>query len=117
MADYTLFTYGAGEVLETTFNAIATVINGKTGTLYQPLTRFALMLGFLWATATLVYGDKTRFFTTWFVPFYLSLTLFFTPTCKIKIVDRSNAYAYFVDNVPFGLGASASLISQIVTVS
>lgn len=113
MADYTLFTYGAGEVLETTFNAIATVINGKTGTLYQPLIRFALMLGFLWATATLIYGDRTRFFVNWAVPFYLALTLFFAPTCTIKIHDRATSGVHTVDNVPLGLGASAGVISQI----
>jgi hypothetical protein len=44
---YTIISYGAGEVLEATFNAIAALINSKTGTLYNPLVRFALLIGLM----------------------------------------------------------------------
>lgn len=110
---YDLITYGAGEILATTFNAIAALINGETGTLYQPLVRFALVIGFVWATATLVYGEKTKFLTTWVIPFYLALTLFFAPTCTLRIHDPVTGYRMTVDHVPWGLGATAGMISKI----
>jgi len=63
--DFTVITYGAGEVLDTTFNAIAVLINSKTGTLYQPLVRIGLIVGLVWATATMVYGDHLKFLHRW----------------------------------------------------
>lgn len=111
--DYTIVTYGAGEVLATTFNAVAALINSETGSLYQPLVRFALIIGLVWATASMVYGDKAKFLNNWVVPFYLILSLFFAPTCKVHIHDPVTGYRMNVDNVPWGLGATAGVISQI----
>lgn len=111
--EYTVITYGAGEVLATTFNAVAALINSDSGTLYQPLVRFALVVGLVWATATMVYGDRTKFLNNWVVPFYLALSLFFAPTCTVHIHDPVTGYRMNVDNVPWGLGASAGIISKI----
>lgn len=109
---YTLVSYGAGEVLEATFNAIAALLNSKTGSLYNPLVRFALLIGLGWATATMVYGDQARFIKKWVVPLFLILTLFFAPTCMVHIHDPVTGHHYSVDNVPWGLGAVAGIISQ-----
>lgn len=110
---FTLVTYGAGEILHVTFNAIAALINSHSGSLYQPLVRFALITGLVWATASMVYGDKMKFLNSWVIPLYLSLTLFFAPTCTVIISDPVSHNRYKVDNVPWGLGATAGIISQL----
>lgn len=110
---FTIITYGAGEVLATTFNAIAAVINSQSGSLYQPLVRLGLVIGLLWATAAMVYGEKAQFIHNWLIPFYLALALFFAPTCRVHIFDPVTNYRFTVDNVPWGLGVTAGTISQI----
>jgi conjugal transfer mating pair stabilization protein TraG len=111
--EFTVITYGAGEVLDTTFNAIAALINSKTGTLYQPLVRFSLIIGLVWTVATMVYGDHLKFLNSWVIPFLLALILFFTPTCRVHIYDPVTGYRFTVDHVPWGLGAVAGVISRI----
>lgn len=111
--NFTIITYGAGEVLSTTFNAIATLINSKTGTLYQPLVRCGLIVGLVWATANMVQGNHTKFLTHWIMPLFLILVLFFVPTCRVHIYDPVTGYRFPVDHVPWGLGAVAGAISKI----
>lgn len=110
--EFTLITYGAGEVLSTTFNAIASLINAKTGTLYQPLVRCSLLVGLLMATFGMIYGDVTKFLTKWMMPALLILVLFFAPTCRLHIHDPVSGYRFSVDHVPWGLGAVAGVISK-----
>src|SRR5258707_15112325 len=102
--DFTIVTYGAGEVLQTTFNAIAALINSRSGTLFQPLIRISLLVGLAWVIVHMAYGDRSRFMTHWFIPMFLALTLLFTPTCRLHIKDPVSGYYYAVDNVPWGLG-------------
>src|SRR3990167_6017067 len=111
--EISIITYGAGEVLDTTFNAIASLLNSKTGSLYQPLVRFSLMLGLLWSTVSMVYGNPMRLLSNWFLPFNMALMLFFVPSTRVIIHDTVSGYNYNVDNVPWGLGVTAGLISQI----
>ncbi|MBP6986407.1 MAG: conjugal transfer protein TraG N-terminal domain-containing protein [Alphaproteobacteria bacterium] len=111
--EITVITYGAGEILDTTFNAIAALMNAKSGTLYQPLVRFSLILGLMWAIVTVIYGNHSQLLTSWFIPFNLMLYLFFIPTCTVIIQDPVTGFNYKVDNVPWGLGSVAGLVSQI----
>lgn len=111
--DFTLITYGAGETLSTTFNAIAALINAKTGTLYVPLVRCALMMGLTMAIVGMIYGDVTKFVSQWMTPALMALVLFFAPTCRVHIHDPVSGYRFVVDNVPWGLGAVAGMISKM----
>lgn len=61
----------------------------------------------------MVYGDKAKFIHNWLIPFYLALSLFFAPTCKVHIHDPVTNYRFTVDNVPWGLGMVAGTISQV----
>ena len=110
----TIYTYGAGELLAQVFNGIASLINSDHGTLYNPLVRFALSLGLMWSVVNMIYGDKlTGFFKNWLVPFYLALSLLFIPSTRVHINDQVTGFRFTVDNVPWGLGASAGLLSGI----
>ena len=111
--EFTVITYGAGEVISTTFNAIAALINSKTGTLYQPLVRCALIVGLIWATVSMIQGDHMKFLNKWVIPLFLALVLFFAPTCNVIIFDPVTGYRFKVDHVPWGLGAIAGVISRI----
>lgn len=110
---FTIITYGAAEVLDTTFNALAALLNSKTGTLYQPLVRLSLVVGLIWATTSMITGDHMRFIKTWALPSILMLVLFFAPTCRVHIHDPVSGHQYTVDHVPWGLGAVAGVVSQI----
>lgn len=110
---FTVVTYGAGEILSYTFNAIAAILNSQSGSLYQPLVRLGLIVGLLWATVAMVYGEKARFIHNWLIPFYLALALFFAPTSTVYVKDSVSGSRFKVDNVPWGLGMIAGTISQI----
>src|SRR5713226_2982989 len=101
---FTIITYGAGETLTTTFNAITTLINSKTGTLYQPLVRCGLSVGLTWATVSMIFGDVTKFLNQWMMPALIALFLFFVPTCQVHIHDPVTGHRFTVDHVPWGLG-------------
>jgi conjugal transfer mating pair stabilization protein TraG len=111
--NFMVITYGAAEVLDTTFNALAALLNSRTGTLYQPLVRLSLIVGLVWATVSMISGDHMRFIKTWALPAILMLVLFFAPTCRVHIYDPVSGHRYTVDHVPWGLGAVAGVISKI----
>ena len=56
-----LIAYGSGDVLEHVFQAMAALINGKSGTLYQPLIRLGLILGLMAALVSMIYGNRGQF--------------------------------------------------------
>lgn len=101
-------------MLGTEFNlAIAALISANTGILYHALARLGLIVGLLWATILMIQGDVARFVHNWVVPLYVTLTLFFAPTCKVHIFDPVSNYRFTVANVPWGLGMVAGTISQM----
>lgn len=111
---YTLVTYGAGDLLNHIFNAIAALVNGKSGLLYQPMVRIGLSLGLFWAVVSNLFGNQLRIISHWFVPAYFILILFFAPTVTLIIKDpTSHQPPHVVDNVPFGLGVLAGTVSKI----
>jgi len=112
--EYTIITYGSQEVMGEVFNAIASLVNSETGTIYKSLIYMGLSLGLMWSVAFMLYGDKTQFFKSWLVPFYLSLTLLFAPTARVHIKDPTNLQPPItVDHVPWGLAMVAGNISTI----
>ncbi|MGL5719264.1 MAG: conjugal transfer protein TraG N-terminal domain-containing protein, partial [Alphaproteobacteria bacterium] len=111
---FTLVTYGAGELLEVLFNAMAVLLNGKSGTLFQPLARLGLMTGLVMATLSAIGGQQAHLITRWMLPFYLMLTLFLGPTCTVSIKDPTSRQPPFrVEHVPWGLGAVAGTLSKL----
>jgi len=66
---YTVYTFGGGEILNGVFNAIAMSLNGggEGGGLFEPLKRLGLILGAFWAVIYALYGDHIKVLTHWLI--------------------------------------------------
>ena len=109
--EYTVYTFGGGEILNGVFNAIAMSLNGHADSLWEPLKRLGLILGTFWAALYALYGDQARVFTHWVVPMTVFMNLLFVPTTTVWIHDPVHHYHQKVDNVPYGLAALAGHVS------
>ena len=109
--EYTVYTFGGGEILNGVFNAIAMSLNGHDGSLFEPLKRLGLILGAFWAALYALYGDQIKVFTHWIVPMTVFMNLLFVPTVTVWILDPVHHYHQKVDNVPYGLAALAGHVS------
>ncbi len=111
--EYTVYTFGGGEILNGVFNAIAMSLNGHDGSLFEPLKRLGLILGAFWAALYALYGDQIKVFTHWIMPMTVFMNLLFVPTATVWILDPVHHYHQKVDNVPYGLAALAGHVSTI----
>jgi len=112
--NYDIITYGAGETLEATFNALAALINGQNGSIFNTLVRLGSFLGVLWGMMLVFYGEQMHFLTRWFLPYFVILMGFFTPTCTVHIIDPTSHHPpRTVQNIPFGIGMVAGTISKM----
>ncbi len=112
---YTVYTFGGGEILKGVFNAIAMSLNGggEGGSLFEPLKRLGMILGAFWAVIYALYGDHIKVLTHWLIPMTIIMGVFFVPTATVVIIDPVHHYKQNVDNVPYGLAALAGHVSTI----
>lgn len=111
--EYSVVTFGNGEVLKGVFDAIAICLNSHSGTLYIPLIRLSMIIGGLWAALYAIYGDYMRAINGWIIPMTAIMQLFFVPQATVWIVDPVSRYHQKVDHVPYGLAMVADRISTI----
>jgi conjugal transfer mating pair stabilization protein TraG len=107
-----VFTIGGGEYIVNTFNAVAAWTGGGG---YRGLLRVVMVIGFIYALLAVAFTMNVRAWLNWFLGSTLIYTCLMVPTVTVKVTDRINPSLApaVVDNVPLGLGITASFTSQI----
>ncbi len=76
--------------------------------------RIGAITGLLAAFVQTMWRDQMEVVRSFFMPFVIVLFVLLTPSMKVNIIDTSlGRKIYTVDHVPFGLGFTAGLFSQI----
>ena len=115
---FTVYTYGAGEVLENCFNAISAMY---TGGYMGRLFNISLMFGLMWAGLKAgVTRDNQAHYIKWFMGYVFVILVLLQPIDIFKnkgmtmhIRDVVTNKAYKVDHLPPGLVVPAGVISGI----
>ncbi len=107
-----VFTIGGGEYIVNTFNAVAAWTGGGG---YRGLLRVVMVIGLIYALLAVAFTMNVRAWLNWFLGSALIYTCLMVPTVTVKVTDRINPSLApaVVDNVPLGLGITASFTSQI----
>lgn len=112
-----IITYGGGEMLVHVFNAIAMLVNGKTGAIFRPLMFIGGMIGALWAFSKAFWESSIDgLVLKWMIPMIVLVGVCFIPTTTVRILDPvagTPPHSWNVDNVPIGLARAAQTISTI----
>lgn len=107
-----VFTFGGGDYLVNTFNAIA-AWTGSGG--FKSLIRVCMVMGLIYALLITAMDLDWRAWFRWFIQSTLIYLVLMVPTVTVKVTDRMNAglAPSTVANVPIGLAAMASFTSQV----
>lgn len=114
-----IYTIGGGEIFSLIFNGIASLIGGgdaagHKGLFFNAFVRIGAITGLLAAFIQTMWRDQMEVVRSFFMPFIIVLFVLLTPSMKVNIIDTSlGRKIYTVDHVPFGLGFTAGLFSQI----
>lgn len=112
-----IITYGGGEMLVHVFNAVAMLVNGKTGTIFRPLMLVGGTIGALWAFSKAFWDSSMDgLVLKWLIPMVVLVGTCLIPTATVHILDPvagTPAHSWNVDNVPFGLARAAQMASSI----
>lgn len=112
-----IVTYGGGEMLVHVFNAVAMLVNGKTGAIFRPLMFIGGTIGALWAFSKAFWDSSIDgLVLKWLIPMMVLVGTCLIPTATVCILDPVSgtpAHSWNVDNVPFGLARVAQMASSI----
>lgn len=104
--------YGGGAIYAQVFNAVA-MLSGANA--MDSLLRLAMVLGVCMAIVKAVFDFHIGQILKWFIFATVIYGVLWVPKVTVNVVDRLNPAAIYpqVANVPLGVGAAASMISQI----
>lgn len=114
-----IYTIGGGEIFSLIFNGIASLIGGgdtagHKGLFFNAFVKIGAITGLLVAFVQTMWRDQMEVVRSFFMPFIIVLFVLLTPSMKVHIIDTTmGRKIYTVDHVPFGLGFTAGLFSQI----
>lgn len=112
--DLTVVTYGGGELLQSVFNAIAHLMNNKSGELFRPLMMVAGSVGAVLALSKAFFSSSVEsIIGQYFLPFVVISGLMMVPTSSVRIEDVVTDKSYKVDHVPFLLARASAMISTV----
>ncbi len=110
--EFSVVTYGNGDILREVFNAIAVTMNNNS--VYSTLIHLAIGLTGVWSMLDLIQKRNLIVLVRWFALYYLAFYVVFFPKATVNIIDRvAQGKVYVVDNVPLGLASLASYTSVI----
>lgn len=110
----TVVTYGGGEILRNVFDAVAMLMNGKTGGLFQPLMVLAASIGAIMAITKAFFSPSLEAVVgRYFIPLLGVTGILLIPTTHVQIEDVIQNRSYRVDHVPLLLGRFSELVSSI----
>lgn len=118
--DYTIYSYGSGEILEKVFNVLALLCQNESIFL-RPVLALTATLGGVWAALRAIFGQNPSLFVRdWMLPTILIFNLLFVPRVTVNIVDNVDTFHHYmrIDNVPVGpalIGHVASNLSYFLT--
>lgn len=114
--EYTVFTYGGGQMLVSIFNSIAMIFKSNN-TYLTPVGTFAMGAGALYASMLAIYrASLANFASHWLMPSLISYTLLFAPKASVWVkdeIDPMHQAAVKIDNIPFGIAFATSISSTI----
>ncbi len=113
--DYSIYTYGGGELLHGVINGIALLFQSNNP-YFTSVGTFAALLGVIGAGIHAI--PRASFpivFKEWFMPTILISTLLFGPKTAVHIIDEVDPHHKYekIDGVPIGISAIGSLFSTI----
>ncbi|ARN84777.1 conjugal transfer protein TraG N-terminal domain-containing protein [Candidatus Nucleicultrix amoebiphila] len=111
--DFSIYSYGGGQMLWTLFNGLALVFKSNSPYLTS-VGYLSMIVGGVWATTRALFQANIGIFAkTWFIPSYAILSLMLVPKTTVNIVDEVDPYfnSDRVDNIPVGLALIASTAS------
>lgn len=113
--DYSIYTYGGGEILWKVFNGISLLF--KSDSVYlTSVGKLTMGISLIYVTAQAMPRLAISLFVkSWFLPTLFLTTLFFGLKSSVHIIDKvDNDFQYSkVDNIPVGIALTASLTTHI----
>jgi conjugal transfer mating pair stabilization protein TraG len=111
--NHVITTYGGGELFALVFNGIAALFKTDNTGILMSLIRVGLMVGSVYVVVLMLFKSQVIEGFKWFLWVIVATNLLFLPKTTIWIHDPLCNMKSKVDNVPFALGAFASLVSQV----
>lgn len=112
--EYTIYTYGGGELLVSIFNAIAMIFKSDNNYL-TPVGTMALTLGGIYAGIKATFkGDIAIIGKNWMIPSMVAFLLLFSPKSTVWIKDEVALTAPVkIDHIPVGISFFTSISSTV----
>jgi conjugal transfer mating pair stabilization protein TraG len=112
--EYTIYTYGGGELLVSVFNSVAQIFKSDN-TYLTPIGTMALTLGGIYAGIKATFkGDIAVLGQSWLVPSLVTFLLMFSPKSTVWIKDEvALTAAVKIDHIPIGISFFTSISSSV----
>ncbi|HUX79590.1 MAG TPA: conjugal transfer protein TraG N-terminal domain-containing protein [Alphaproteobacteria bacterium] len=111
--NHVITTYGGGELFTLVFNGVAALFKADRTGFILPLIRIGLIVGSVYMLILMLVRSSLEEGLKWLLWVVIATNLLFLPKTTIFIHDPLTKVKAKVDNVPFALGAFASLVSQM----
>ncbi|MDP4154878.1 MAG: conjugal transfer protein TraG N-terminal domain-containing protein [Bacillota bacterium] len=111
--NHVITTYGGGELFALVFNGIAALFKTDRTGLVMSLIRVGLTVGSLYVVILMLFKSQVVEGLKWFLWVLVATNLLFLPKTTVWIHDPLCNTKNKIDNIPFALGAFASLVSQV----